>query len=70
MWANEYMGSTDSIDPFISEREARKQPTQKHYAETRRLFRDFCITVGSIPAFPSVSELFKWRTEQINKRLA
>lgn len=53
----------------MTQREATKAPSKKDYAETSRLLRDFCVSVGIIPQFERKSELIRWRSAAIANSL-
>lgn len=49
----------------MTQQEATKAPSKSDYAETRRLLRDFCISIKIIPQFERRSELIRWRSAAI-----
>lgn len=49
----------------MTQQEATKAPSKSDYAETKRLLRDFCIPIKTIPQFEHRSELFRWRLAAI-----
>lgn len=53
----------------MTQQEATKAPSKSDYAETRRLFRDFCIPIKIIPQFERRSELIRWRSAAIVSQL-
>lgn len=68
----EYTRSDEDIEYFnntyITEEKRLSMPTMQDIQETHDILRDFGIN-KKIPKFKKVSELLKWRTNEITKVL-